>query len=107
MSLTNTAEVLAGLRSKHSEFVRTPKRGASANKQVYRSPLRWGRLGLEVVYLGYFCWAIVYAFTWSLWGAMPFLAMYAVGFAAVSLRSGLEIVRPGLRGALATQRSQA
>ncbi len=107
MSLTNTAEVLAGLWSKDSEFVRTPKRGAAANKQVYRSPLRWGRLGLEVVYLGYFSWAIAYAFAWSLWGAMPFLAMYAVGFAAVSLRSGLEILRPGLRGALATQRSQA
>lgn len=97
MSLTNTAEVLAGLRSRRSEFVRTPKRGgasAARAQQLYRSSLQLGRPLLELVYATYFCVAIAYAVRWSLYGALPFLVMYAVGFLAVGLQAVRERVRP-------------
>lgn len=106
MSLTNTAEALCGLRSRRSEFLRTPKRGGAA-AGVYRSPIRLGRLALELVYFAYFAVAIAYAVRWGLWGAMPFLCMYAVGFGAVGLQSLREVARPIFAGLRATQRSEA
>lgn len=110
MSLTNTAEVFSGLWSKNSEFVRTPKRGhASQNTPAgfYKSPIKLARLGLEFIYLGYFVAALVYALSWSLWGAIPFLGMYAVGFCAVCLQSGREVLRPARQKLFAAQQSEA
>jgi cellulose synthase/poly-beta-1,6-N-acetylglucosamine synthase-like glycosyltransferase len=110
MSLTNTAEVISGLRSEKSEFVRTPKQGSATRQlaqKAYRSPVKFGRLALELIYLAYFGVAIVYALQWSLWGAMPFLLMYAVGFLAVSFQSLKEVLRPIWQGAVSTQRSEA
>ncbi len=110
MSLTNTAEVISGLRSENSEFVRTPKQGAATRQlahKAYRSPLKFGRLILELIYLSYFVVAIVYALQWSLWGAMPFLLMYAVGFFAVSFLSLREVLRPIWHSQTSAQRSEA
>lgn len=110
MSLTNTAEVLAGLRSRRSEFVRTPKQGAASRRKaatVYRSPIRLGRLLVEVVYLVYFGVSVGYAVTYGLVGALPFLVMYTVGFAAVSLHSTREVLGPLVTQVATAARSQA
>ena len=86
MSLANAAEVMVGLRSRRSEFVRTPKRGdAKGPMPKYRSAVPRGRLFVELLFLTYFCVAVAYAVRWSLVGALPFPVMYALGFGAVSL----------------------
>lgn len=90
MSLSNAREVLRGLASEQSEFVRTPKRG---REQLTRALVRYRPVTahktalLELVFALYFGATIVYALYWSLWGALPFLALYAVGFSSVSLSS--------------------
>ncbi|MCB9652134.1 MAG: glycosyltransferase [Deltaproteobacteria bacterium] len=106
MSLTNAAEVLAGLRSQGSEFVRTPKRGDGASGARYRAAVRWGRVGLELAYAAYYVAAVVYALQSGLLGALPFLIMYAVGFLAVSV-GGLREQWAGRPVALAAAGSRA
>ena len=97
MSLTNSAEVVAGLFSRRSEFVRTPKRGGATSSTangLYRSRVRIGRPLIELIYVAYFGVAIAYAVRWSLFGALPFLLMYALGFFVVSVQSVRESLRP-------------
>lgn len=86
MSLSNGREVLRGLTSRGSEFVRTPKRGDTTGSQLartYRSPPRLGLAVVELIFAAYHAAAILYAISASLWGAIPFLLFYAAGFAAV------------------------
>jgi hypothetical protein len=87
MSLTNAAEVLAGLRSRGSEFLRTPKRGDGRGATRYHAAVQGGRVALELLYLLYFGAAVVYALQARLLGALPFLILYGVGFGAVALGS--------------------
>lgn len=93
MSFSNAREVLAGLRPRRAEFVRTPKRGAASAQEAARAygprgalPLVRLELALAAVYAA----ALGYAFDAGLWGAMPFLALYLVGFAAVGAGSARE-----------------
>lgn len=91
MSVSNGLEVLRGLRSSGSEFVRTPKKGTSAgSKAAYRARSAFVVIGVELAFAAYFAAAIVYAMTWRVWVALPFLALYFFGFATVGIRTGLE-----------------
>jgi glycosyltransferase involved in cell wall biosynthesis len=85
MSLANATEVLRGLASRGSEFVRTPKAGddAQAASRAYgaRGVLR--RATLEMLFGAYHAAAFAYAAYFQLWGALPFLGLYLIGFAAL------------------------
>lgn len=86
MSISNAREVLSGLFTRRSEFVRTPKRGEATLAlalATYRSRSRAGTLLIEALFLCYFTAAAAYAVRWGLWGALPFLLLYLVGFASV------------------------
>ncbi len=96
MSLSNAREVLRGLGSKRSEFVRTPKRGeaqAETAQVKYRSKLASSIVLLELVFAAYFAVAVIYALRYQLWGALPFLLLYLLGFSAVGLGSVMEARR--------------
>ena len=92
MSLSNAVAVIRGILVQRSEFVRTPKKGQNKKKAgggyIARSVL-W-LIALEFVFTAYFAVAMVYAMTWRVWGAVPFLALYLFGFATVGMRSALE-----------------
>ena len=93
MSLGNSVEVIRGLRSRRSEFVRTPKKGSGPStktRPAYRSPLKVDLLIAELILAVYYGAAVVYALYFDLWGALPFLVMYLVGFASVSIAMLIE-----------------
>ncbi len=104
MSLSNARQVLLGLFSSGSEFVRTPKRGDRALEVVrvaYRAPAGSWMAVVELGFAVYYGATLIYALRWGLWGALPFLALYLVGFVAVGggvLREAWQRVRrrPGL-----------
>lgn len=88
MSLANAYEVLRGLGGGAAEFVRTPKRGESDGdrlRSTYLPRLRVPRAAPELVFVAYYLAAVGYAVRWGLWGALPFLLMYALGFLAVGV----------------------
>ena len=102
MSLSNAREVLRGLRSERSEFVRTPKRGATEQQRAqvkYSSKLAPTIVLLELGFCAYFGAAVVYALRFELWGALPFLLLYHLGFSAVGFGSLLEAKRQRRRQA--------
>ncbi|MEO1230763.1 MAG: glycosyltransferase [Myxococcota bacterium] len=120
MSLSNAREILRGLRSRSSEFVRTPKKGdfasaspgaalesggtgdaAGAPKAVggYRARSKPWLIVIELGFAGYFAAGLVYAMTWRVWGAMPFLILYLLGFSTVALRSAFEALGPRTQSA--------
>lgn len=90
MSLSNAQEVVLGLRSRRSAFVRTPKRGDSTPDVAFsvygsRSPIPL--IAAELMLAAYFLGVTLYAVEYSLFGAMPFLLLYLVGFTSVATGS--------------------
>ncbi len=88
LSLSNAYEVLKGLRSSRSEFVRTPKRGAESLAMVtatYRSPPGIWRAAAELFFAVYYAAAVAYSIQCSLWASIPFLLLYLIGFVAVGV----------------------
>lgn len=98
MSLSNGREILRGLRSRSSEFVRTPKKGSGAAASGYRAKNRPWLIIFELSFALYFAIGLVYAMTWRVWGAMPFLLLYLLGFSTVGIRSALEAMAARPRG---------
>jgi cellulose synthase/poly-beta-1,6-N-acetylglucosamine synthase-like glycosyltransferase len=99
MSISNCRELIAGLFSRGSEFVRTPKRGAAAMKLMmarYRSASRVAVLCVESIFLAYFAAGLAYAIYWGLWGALPFLLLYLVGFCSVVFGHLFELAHSSL-----------
>ncbi len=99
MSLSNAREVLVGLRSHGSEFVRTPKRGDTGRAQamaIYRTPRRRLLLAVESIFTIYFAAGLAYALYFELWGALPFLLLYLIGFSSVVMGHVLELVQSSL-----------
>lgn len=91
LSINNTRAVFQALRRKRTEFVRTPKLSDKANtvqgayvKSKYRSakisPVVW----LEVVMAIYCILGVAMTIKIGEWAAVPFQAMFAVGFGMVS-----------------------
>lgn len=101
MSVSNAFEVLRGLFSRGSEFVRTPKRGSTQRSDGYRARAAWPLIALELALAAYHGATAAYAIYWQVWGALPFILLYLVGFAAVGAGSAIEAstalrVRSGL-----------
>jgi len=92
MCLSNAREALRGLRSGGSEFVRTPKAGEDAQGalKVYGRIPAVRRIGWEMAFAGYHGAALAYAGYHRLWGAVPFLALYFVGFGFLVVGAGRE-----------------
>ena len=93
MSLGNAREVVRGLRSQRSEFVRTPKQGAQRGRRAmatYRSPVKIDLVALELLLTAYYAAGVVYALYFHLWGALPFLVLYLVGFGSVGIATVVE-----------------
>ncbi|MEM7674551.1 MAG: glycosyltransferase family 2 protein, partial [Myxococcota bacterium] len=93
MSIANAIEVIRGLRSRRSEFVRTPKRGTATGTKAlttYRSPIKIDLLAIELFMTLYYAAAAAYALYFSLWGALPFMVMYLIGFGSVAVATVFE-----------------
>ncbi len=88
MCVSQTRAVLEGLTRRTGTFVRTPKRGEAGEQRPYLTRLR-GVPGVELLLAGWFAWAVVSAASLGLWGTLPFLMLFLVGFAWVG---GLSLV---------------
>jgi cellulose synthase/poly-beta-1,6-N-acetylglucosamine synthase-like glycosyltransferase len=81
LSWSNGRQVLRGLANEGQCFVRTPKRGGERSGG-YRAPV--ASHGWELALTAYHLVAVAYGLINGLWGALPFLLMYAVGFGAIA-----------------------
>ncbi|RKZ12647.1 glycosyl transferase family 2 [bacterium] len=102
LSMNNARAVMEALLGHESAFERTPKTGNTLQRgRRYRMPAHWAtwvELGLAL----YFAGGIVVAVRNERWIALPFLALFLLGFLYVSLSSfGWRMDRMLLRGAQA------
>jgi cellulose synthase/poly-beta-1,6-N-acetylglucosamine synthase-like glycosyltransferase len=90
MAVHQTRAVVEGLIGEVGTFVRTPKQGSS------RAPAYRVRVpGLVVVEIALAAWlsgAVLYAMSEGYWASVPFLALFAGGYAAVGLGSLREAI---------------
>jgi cellulose synthase/poly-beta-1,6-N-acetylglucosamine synthase-like glycosyltransferase len=100
LTINNTRAVWEALSGIRSPFVRTPKAGDASAHGYSRSAgyQAWFELAFALYYLG----AIAVAASHGLWHALPFLALFTVGFGYVGLASLREAHAPAsLRTSLA------
>jgi len=93
LCLGNAMEVIRGLVTVDSEFVRTPKQGSkmeAANARVYKVRTNQWLPWLEGIFIAYFSYGVFYAVTRSLWSAIPFLLLYLVGFLIMNVGTWAE-----------------
>src|SRR5436190_7533313 len=91
LSINNTRAVLEALFNKHTEFARTPKYriegdsdewvGKKYRQSVTVQPLIELALGL------YFTWTVFYALANQIYGTLPFLVLFQIGFLYTGLVS--------------------
>ena len=93
LSVSQTRAVWQGLAKQTGEFVRTPKRGQAPATSGYSIKLS-GLPGIELVFAAWSAWSVIEALRLGLWGTLPFLMLFVVGFGWVGVLS--------LRGAFAT-----
>jgi len=88
MAIAQTRAVLDGLGDSVGTFVRTPKTGGAAASGYATGPLRiaW----IELVFAAYIGAAGVFALGQGYLASLPFLALFAGGFAAVGLSTLAE-----------------
>ena len=92
MCISNARAVLEGLITRGGEFVRTPKYNIHENRDTflgkkYRVTLRRIIPFLELLAGLGFAWVIYFSFTHRMYGAIPFQALFLVGFLYVSFLS--------------------
>ncbi len=95
MSINNGKAVIEALLGRESEFVRTPKYGVNSKAQASKRSFRYkaGKslsLWIEIALVGYFSYLFWLALQREQWGSLPFIALFLVGFAYVSLGSILK-----------------
>lgn len=90
MSLTNAVEVLRGLLLGPGVFVRTPKRGSGRGQGLYRVPARPLMVAAELSLAALYGALLVHVLETQVWGALPFVLLYLVGFSAVGGGTALE-----------------
>ncbi|WP_396623653.1 cellulose synthase family protein [Luteitalea sp.] len=94
LSINNTRAVLEAIFGKQSEFVRTPKHGVErtgddwAHKK-YHQLMLWQPLA-EVALGLYFTGTVFYALANGIYGTLPFLVLFQVGFLYPGLTSLLQ-----------------
>ena len=108
LSINNTRAVLEALFNKHTEFARTPKYhiegdhdewvGKKYRQTVSVQPIIELALGL------YFTWTVFYALANQIYGTLPFLVLFQIGFLYTGLLSivqqyagGAPVVAAGLQ----------
>jgi len=98
LALNNARAVLEGLLGRRSGFLRTPKYGlAPGGPVLVRGPYRSGtmrRAWVEALTAGYFATLLVGAIAAGLWGAVPFLGLFAAGF---GYTAAAALTTPGTR----------
>jgi cellulose synthase/poly-beta-1,6-N-acetylglucosamine synthase-like glycosyltransferase len=96
ISLSNSIAAFEGLIGRQSDFVRTPKFGVTQTpddrwKQrasAYRPKKKWWRMpALELAVGGYMLACMVYCLANANFMALPFLALFMIGFLYVGLTS--------------------
>src|SRR5579872_1044687 len=84
LSINNTRAVFEALFHKESEFARTPKYRIEADAdewvgKKYRQSVAWQPI-IELVLGLYFTWTVFYALANQIYGTLPFLVLFQVGF---------------------------
>ncbi len=102
VALNNAMAVLEGLSRKQTPFVRTPKQGSQKKAKVfYAMDVGWTSW-LEAAFALYLLTAIGILIHEKMWGALPFLLLFALGYLYVTfltLRSkGLFRMPQRIRG---------
>jgi hypothetical protein len=91
LAVNNARAVLEAMFGMQSEFTRTPKYGIENRNQGWRrakySPLKSIAPFVEMAFAVYFTRFLFFAFQHEQWLAIPFLALFAGGFAYVGLCS--------------------
>ena len=96
LAVNNTKAVLEALRGKETEFVRTPKYGIERGRDEWQSKKYIMSLPvqpfIEVVLGLYFTAAVIYALSHEIYGTLPFLVLFQVGFLYTGLMSFFQQV---------------
>lgn len=91
MSVNNARGVIEAIFRRQSEFTRTPKYGdgqqRAAHRRVRYLPIRSLLPAIEVLFAFYFAWCTWHAAVSGAWTSVPFLLLFLVGFAYVSVKS--------------------
>jgi hypothetical protein len=94
LSVNNAKAVIEGVLGKPSEFVRTPKLGVLAASddwrlKRYRGLTNWVPY-VELSLAFYFAAMAVYAITHGLWGSVPFILIFQLGYLYTSALSLIQ-----------------
>jgi cellulose synthase/poly-beta-1,6-N-acetylglucosamine synthase-like glycosyltransferase len=94
LCINNTRAVLEAIFNKQSEFARTPKYGIERDTdewvgKKYHQSIGWQPLA-ELALGLYFTWTVFYALTNQIYGTLPFLMLFQVGFLYTGLLSILQ-----------------
>src|SRR4051794_16026766 len=94
LSVNNTRAVLEALFHKQSEFARTPKYGIERDSDDWSGKKYHQTIGVQtLIELGlglYFTGTVFYALSNQIYGTVPFLMLFQVGFLYTSLLSILQ-----------------
>jgi cellulose synthase/poly-beta-1,6-N-acetylglucosamine synthase-like glycosyltransferase len=94
LCVNNTRAVLEALFGKQSEFARTPKYGIEREGDEWTGKKYHQSVGIQPLIelaLGlYFTWTVYYALTNGIYGTVPFLMLFQVGFLYTGLLSILQ-----------------
>src|SRR5262249_11482177 len=84
LSVNNTRAVIEAIFNKQSEFERTPKYGIEREGDDWVGKKYHQTVGVQsVVELAfglYFTWTVFYALTNQIYGTLPFLMLFQIGF---------------------------
>jgi len=101
ISINNALAVVDGLFGGQSEFERTPKYRIEGSEDEWRQKRYKGAIGVapyvELALAIYFTIVALYALTYGLFGALPFIALFQWGYfytAGMSLVQGLDWLVP-------------
>jgi cellulose synthase/poly-beta-1,6-N-acetylglucosamine synthase-like glycosyltransferase len=94
LSINNARAVVEALLDRHSEFTRTPKYRIEANAdewigKKYRQSVAVQPL-IELAFGLYFTWTAFYALANGIYGTLPFLILFQVGFLYTGLLSVVQ-----------------
>jgi cellulose synthase/poly-beta-1,6-N-acetylglucosamine synthase-like glycosyltransferase len=94
LCINNTRAVLEALFGKQSEFARTPKYGIERDSDEWVGKKYHQSVGVQPIVevaLGlYFTWTVFYALANQIYGTLPFLMLFQIGFLYTGLLSILQ-----------------
>ena len=113
MCLNNGCAAIEALAGRKTGFVRTPKYQIESGADSWWSKKYRGKVSLlpliEVCLGLYFTFTVVYATYYQIWGTLPFLVLFQVGFfytGFLSLSESFPLWRRGLLSADSSQHTQ-